>query len=242
MALGVFDSGVGGLTVVAEIKKRFPTKKIIYFGDTARVPYGPRGKDVVTQFAIEDTKFLLSKGVSEIVVACNTVSALALAEVRAVARVPVWGMIEPATEAAKKVTKNGRIGVIGTRGTIASHAYKKFIPDIVEQACPLFVPFVEEGECEGELIERLVKRYLAFVNEQGIDTLILGCTHYPVLEPIIKKFVEAELIHCGREVANKLSLNDEGEDEYYFSDTNNRDIDIAERILGRRVTIQKAWQ
>ncbi len=243
MALGVFDSGVGGLTVVKEIKKRFPNKKIVYLGDTARVPYGPRGKEVVSEFAKQDVEFLLKQNVSQIVIACNTVSALAGEELKKMYQVPIVDVILPAARQAREVTKNNKIAVIGTRGTINSHAYKNALEgcEVFEQACPLFVPFIEEGEWDGELITNLAKRYLGFVNDTNADTLILGCTHYPVIEPILQNIVGAnvKLIHCGRAVIDHLTADlEEGEDEYYFTDTNNRDIEIADRILEKRIKIR----
>ncbi len=244
MALGVFDSGVGGLTVVKEIKKRFPNKKIVYLGDTARVPYGPRGKDVVTEFAKQDVEFLLRQNVSQIVIACNTVSALAGEELKKMYQVPIVDVILPAARLAKEETKNKKVAVIGTRGTINSHAYKNALEDVevFEQACPLFVPFIEEGEWEGELVTSLANRYLGFVRETNADTLILGCTHYPVIESIIQNIVgpDVKLIHCGRAVIDNLKGDyEDGEDVYYFTDTNNRGIEIAERILGKRIQIKQ---
>ncbi len=243
--LGVFDSGLGGLTVVKEIKKQFPDCSIVYLGDTARVPYGPRGKEVIEQFAKECVHFLNQFSPDAIVIACNTVSALAADVVRDVANVPVYEMIAPAVRAAQTATKKNKIGVIGTRGTIASHAYKERLAgyEVFEQACPLFVPFVEEGEITGELIEALATRYLAFVKEQGIDTLILGCTHYPLLIDVIRSIVgkEVTLINCGEALVQDIQIKPgTQEDRFFVTDVTPRYAELAEMILGKKVTIEKA--
>lgn len=243
--LGVFDSGLGGLTVVKDIKARFPGASVVYLGDTARVPYGPRGNEVITQFAREDVKFLSQFPLDALVVACNTVSAVAIDAVRKSVNVPVYEMIGPAARAASAATKNGHIGVIGTRATIASHAYKDRIKNFTvhEQACPLFVPFVEEGEGESEALILLAKAYLQSLKTAQVDTLILGCTHYPLLEKVIAKIMgpEVTLITCGAAVAEELKdVPAGGEDRYFVTDVTPRNEALAQKILGAHICLEKA--
>lgn len=211
-SIGVFDSGLGGLTVVKEIKKRFPKTKIIYLGDTARVPYGNRSAKTVQEFAIQDAKFLEKRGVSQIVIACNTASALAFPQVKAAVSVPVYEIITPTRIAAEKIGKN--IGVIGTKGTINSGAYGH-----TGIACPLLVPFIEEGELDSPALKIILKNYLS--KFKNIDTLILGCTHYPFIANLIQEIVgpKIKLINPGEEIAKILDLPELiGEDEYYVTD------------------------
>lgn len=212
MAIGVFDSGLGGLTVVKEIKKRFPKTKIIYLGDTARIPYGTRSPETIQKFAVEDAKFLQSKNVSQIIIACNTASALAFNEVKAAVSVPVYEVITPAKKAAEKIGKN--IGVIGTKGTINSGAYGH-----IGVACPLLVPFIEEGDLDSPALIIILKKYLSHFEK--IDTLILGCTHYPFIADLIQEIIgpQVKLINPGEELAKELKLEEApGEDEYYVTD------------------------
>jgi len=191
--VGVFDSGVGGLTVVAEIRRRLPGLDVVYFGDTARVPYGNKSPQTVRRYSREIAHFLMGRGVGHLVVACNTSSALALPELEAACPVPVLGMIRPGAEAAVKATRSGRIGLIGTRATVASGAYEQAVraldPDVqvFAAACPLLVPLVEEGWAEDPVADAVVARYLAPLCEAGVDTLILGCTHYPALVPALRR-------------------------------------------------------
>lgn len=191
--IGVFDSGIGGLTVVRELLARLPHEDVVYFGDTARVPYGNKSAETVTRFSRENTHFLLRRGVKMVVVACNTSSATALETIQREFELPVLGVIEPGAEAAVAATRNGIIGVIGTKATVGSHAYERAIarraPEVrvVSRACPLFVPLAEEGWTEGEVPERAARAYLAPLLEAGIDTLILGCTHYPLLGVTLQK-------------------------------------------------------
>ena len=242
--LGVFDSGLGGLTVVSDIKKRFPNASVVYLGDTARVPYGPRGNDVITEFALEDAKFLSQFPLDALVIACNTVSAVAADAVRAAVSVPVYEMILPAARAARAATKNGRVGVIGTRATIGSHAYKKHLEglDVYEQACPLFVPFVEEGELRSEALIMLAKEYLQPLKDAEIDTLILGCTHYPLLSEVIAQVMGdgVTLITCGEAVTAELEGAPEGEaSKYFVTDLTPRNEALAKHMLGNDIHIEK---
>ena len=194
LPVGVFDSGVGGLTVAREIFRNLPNEKIIYFGDTARVPYGNKSKETIIRYSQQIAKFLLSQNVKAIVIACNTASSLALNELKEELDIPVIGVVEPGARAAAAATKNGRIGVIGTEGTINSGLYTEFIkkirPDceIFGQACPLFVSLVEEGMIDDEVTVMMIHRYLdQMIEENDIDTLILGCTHYPLLRTVIAR-------------------------------------------------------
>jgi len=189
--IGIFDSGIGGLTVVDGIMKLLPGENIVYFGDTARVPYGSRSPEVITQFALDGLKFLLSQDVKLIVIACNTVSATCLQKLAASSHVPVIGVIKPGARAAVNATRNHRVGIIGTERTIKSRAYERAISalngqiSVFSRACPLFVPLVEEGWLNNEAAFVTAKIYLEPLKEQGIDTLVLGCTHYPLLKPVI---------------------------------------------------------
>lgn len=242
--IGVFDSGLGGLTVVKEITKILPNENIVYLGDTARVPYGTRSKETIVKFSFEDSLFLLSKNVKCIVIACNTSSALAGAELKNELKIPVFDVITPALKEAKEISKNGNIGVIGTRGTIDSGAYLvSFL-----KACPLFVPFIEEGEIEGEAIKLIAKEYLSDFKNKNIDTLIMGCTHYPIIKDIIKNELNdgINLINPGESVAkvlkkylitNKMQNTETkpGKRNYFVTDYTERFIKVAEMFLGHKI-------
>lgn len=191
--IGVFDSGIGGLTVVAALRRTLPGERILYVGDTARVPYGGKSAETVTRYAREISDLLISDGASMIVVACNTASALAVPELAPACPVPMVGVLEPGAAAAVKATRSGRIGIIGTRATIASDAYGKAIrrisPDlqVIAESCPLLVPLIEEGLLEDPVTDAVLHRYLEPMIREGIDTLVLGCTHYPLLKPAIRR-------------------------------------------------------
>ena len=193
LPIGVFDSGVGGLTVAKEIMSQLPDERIIYFGDTARVPYGNKSQETVIKYSRQIARFLLSEKVKAIVIACNTASAFALETLTAELDVPIIGVVRPGARAAAEVTKNGRIGVIGTEGTVRSGLYGTYIrelrPDVevYGKACPLFVPLVEEGLHDDEVTELMAKRYLAPLLAKSVDTIVLGCTHYPLLRGVVGK-------------------------------------------------------
>ena len=211
--VGVFDSGVGGLTVAREIMRNLPSEKIVYFGDTARVPYGIKSKENVIRDSRQIIHFLLEQQVKAIVIACNTASAFALDEVRDEFEIPILGVIEPGARVAAKETKNKKVGVIGTEGTISSgiHAsyLKKLNPEItvIGKACPLFVPLVEEGWLHDPVTLEVVARYLQEFKEKDVDTLILGCTHYPLIRSTIRDFMgeRVRLVNPAYETALALA-------------------------------------
>jgi len=191
--IGVFDSGIGGLTVVAALREILPSEDIFYLGDTARVPYGGKSRKTVERYSIEIGGLLLAEGAKMIVVACNTASALAVPRLREMFRAPVQGVIQPGAEAAVRGTRGGRIGVIGTRATMASGAYERAIhalaPDakVFSNPCPLLVPLIEEGLYDDPITDAVIERYLRPLLDEGIDTLVLGCTHYPLLRGAIAR-------------------------------------------------------
>ena len=211
-AIAIFDSGLGGLTVFHEVAQHLPHEALIYLGDTARVPYGTKSKEIVTQYAFEISSFLMKKNIKALVVACNTASAYALESLKESLDIPVLGVIEPGVKRALEVTQNHQIGVIGTEGTIRSEAYCQALKaqnascQVLSQACPLFVPFVEEGWLTDPETEGVVKRYLLPLIEAQVDTLILGCTHYPLLKKVIHKVMgpKVTLVDSAEEIAKTL--------------------------------------
>ncbi len=218
--IGVFDSGIGGLTVVRALRELLPNETIYYLGDTARVPYGGKSAATVERYSIEIAGMLLEEHCKTIVVACNTASALALPRLEEMSPVPVTGVIRPGAAAAVAATRQGHIGVIGTRATIRSGAYERAIQaldpalQVTAQACPLFVPLIEEGWLEGTVTDEIVRQYLAPLVEEGIDTLVLGCTHYPLLREAIGRFLGDAVTlvdsaeNCATAVAQLLAAED----------------------------------
>lgn len=210
--VGVFDSGVGGLTVAREIMRQLPNEKIVYFGDTARVPYGSKSKETILRYSRQIIRFLKTKGVKAIVVACNTASALALEEIRDEIDMPIIGVVKPGAKVAVEKTVNKRVGVIATEATISSGLYTDYIKaqdadvTVYSKACPLFVPLVEEGWLKDSVTEEVARRYLEELKEQNIDTLVLGCTHYPLLRNMIGKLMgdEVTLVNPAYETAVSL--------------------------------------
>ncbi|MDZ5470764.1 glutamate racemase (plasmid) [Bacillus sp. 31A1R] len=211
--IGVIDSGVGGLTVAREIMRQLPNEQIIYLGDTSRCPYGPRPSEEVKTFTWQMTRFLLKKNIKMLVIACNTATAVVLEEIQNSLSIPVIGVINPGARSAIKVTKNFHIGVLGTIGTVKSNAYENALKSINSStvvkslACPKFVPLVESGEYEGPVAKKVVAETLSPLKNQGLDTLILGCTHYPLLENIIKNVMgkKVTVISSGEETAREVS-------------------------------------
>jgi len=265
--IGVFDSGIGGMTVVRELLRVVPNERIIYFGDTARVPYGTKSVETVKRYAKEDTELLLGHNVKLIVIACNTVSAIAMEEVEHMADgIPVIGTINPCAREAVRVTK-GKIGIIGTEATVASRAYELAIQEeakrqskLVEtfaKACPLFVPLAEEGWIDHPASKLVAEEYLSVLKEAGVDTLILGCTHYPVLTDVIQEVMGSgvTLVNSGavaaREVPKLISgleaNNNNPEHLVLVSDVPRKFQRIGERFLGRKlpearqVLFKEAW-
>lgn len=255
-AIGVFDSGMGGLTTVRELERRFPYEDIIYFGDTGRVPYGSRSPETILRYARQDVAFLRTFDLKAIVIACGTVSSIALDQLEQECPVPMIGVVEPAARAAAKTTRNGRVGLIGTKGTISSGAYvralKELHPDVevTAQACPLFVPLVENGRFrKGDpLVELVVKEYLEPFQAAGVDTMILGCTHYPLLTEAIGAYMgpEVTLISsgaaCVETVARVLVDNglesdkqEVGVRRYFASDSPESFEELASIFLGEDI-------
>lgn len=193
--IGVFDSGVGGLTVVREIMQNLPNENLVYFGDTARVPYGSKSVDTIIRFSKQIVRFLQTKKVKAIVIACNTVSALALDILREEIDIPIIGVVKPGSKVAAEVTENKKVGIIGTEATVKSGVYTKFIQqyqpeiEVLAKACPLFVPLVEERFVDNRIAREAIDYYLHELKQSGIDTLILGCTHYPLLYNPIKEYM-----------------------------------------------------
>lgn len=251
--IGVFDSGVGGLTVVKELIAQLPGEDLIYFGDTARVPYGIKSQETVIKFSIENILFLLKQDVKLICVACNTVSSFALPVIKNYFKIPIVGVITPAVREAVYATQNKKIGVIGTRGTIRSRAYdneiKHLDPKIKVTAlsCPLFVPFAEEGLIEGNAVLEVARNYLKPLKEAKVDTVILGCTHYPLLKPVIRQVLgkDVKLIDSAKQVAievkrilsaeNILSKSRKGKRRFFVSDNPEWFTGLAKSFLGEPI-------
>ncbi|MBI1871134.1 MAG: glutamate racemase [Chlamydiae bacterium] len=235
-AIGIFDSGIGGLTVFSQVEKLLPSENLIYLGDTARVPYGTKSKETIERFAQEDTQFLLQKNVKFMIAACNTVSALALPFLKKEMNIPIMGVIEPAVQKAIFLSQNSRIGVIGTRATIESKAYDMAFAQldpsvqVFSQACPLLVPLVEEGWLNEPEAFSITQKYFEPLIEKKIDTLILGCTHYPLLSAIIQKAIgeKVTLIDSAKATAevclktlderNLLNKNQQGQHQFFVTD------------------------
>ncbi len=258
--IGIFDSGLGGLTVVKEILNKLPQYKIIYFGDTARTPYGTKSAEIVTRYAIENTKFLLEKGAKIIVVACHSVSSTAIPVLKEFfSDIPFFEVVTPSMKKALKLTKNKKIGVIGTRTTIESKIYDRLFASVdpkiklYSQPAPLLVPLIEEGWLKKPETRRIVKKYLIPLKMRGIDTLILGCTHYPLIKKIIQEKAgkRIKLVDPSEEIAleikNFIEINSElakdlapdGEPEIFVSDITPNFEKIAQLFLGRKITLKK---
>ncbi len=240
--IGIFDSGVGGLTVLKAIRKEFKNADIIYLGDTARVPYGNRSKETVIKYSLECSEFLLKKGVDFIVVACNTASSCAIEFIEEKTGLPTIGVVVPGVEEALKVSRTKNIGVIGTRSTIQSGSYQRLLEErgakVKAKACPLFVPLVEEGLLDGEIVERVIDMYLRDFKNGKIDTLILGCTHYPLLKKKIKEYLRnVNIVDSSEAIARLLKekIKDEGlgRTELFFTDRSPNLDFLIKTILGK---------
>lgn len=251
LPIGVFDSGIGGLTVVREIIDQIPEEKIVYFGDTARVPYGGKSRETIVRYTRQIIKFLRTKEVKAIVVACNTASAYALETVKKELDIPVIGVVKPGARVAANVTRNGKIGIIGTEATIHSRMYSEFIHTcnselkVTGKACPLFVPLVEEGLLEDSITDEMAGRYLKELKDSDIDTLIMGCTHYPLIAHTIGRIMgeQVTLVNPAYETAREfkellekkgLSSEEKTEQvnhEFYVSDSVEKFRKFADSIL-----------
>jgi glutamate racemase len=252
-AIGIFDSGVGGLTVLHALLEVLPREHLVYLGDTGRHPYGTKSAETVTRYSVENVDFLAARGIKLLVVACNTASSVALDELAARFPFPIVGVIEPGARAAVARTQNGRVGVIGTEGTIASGAYPRALRalrpalEIYTRACPLLVPLAEEGWLEGPIPRGVVETYLATLRRSGIDTLVLGCTHYPLLKPVITEVVgeRVTVVDSAAETARAVAalleeqglgrLRGEGSTSFFVTDVPDRFVRIGQRFLGARV-------
>lgn len=248
--IGIFDSGVGGLTVFREIRKMFPAEDLVYFGDTARVPYGSKSQNTVIEYSIQNARFLLQQGAKIIVIACNTSSAAALDILAKLLPVPVIGVIHAGAISAVSATVSGKIGVIGTDGTIQSQAYPNAISQIssrtqtFSKACPLFVSLAEEGWENHQVSQIVAQEYLSEIITQKIDTLVLGCTHYPILKDTIQKVVgdQIKLVDSAKAISNQLiSIIPDpvksgiGTDKFYVSDNEDKFSKIASKILNKKI-------
>lgn len=252
-AIGVFDSGIGGLTVLHAIIEALPKENTVYLGDTARAPYGTKSVETVLRYSFENGQFLVDKGVKIIVVACNTSTAIALNHLQEKLSVPIIGVIEPGVRRAVECTRNKKVGVIGTEATIQSGAYTRALKavdpkiEVYSRACPLFVPLVEEGWTENAVVDMTVKAYLGGFQRSGIDTLILGCTHYPLLKKAIRKFMGrgVRLVDSAEETAREVRLalkqvalvrnSGKGGHSFFVTDAPDRFVKVGRRFLGEKV-------
>jgi glutamate racemase len=252
-AIGVFDSGIGGLTVLRELVEALPSEDFIYLGDTARLPYGTKSNEVIIRYSRENTEFLLAKGIKLLVVACNTSSAIALHEISRDTIVPVIGVIEPGARAAANASRSGKIGVIGTEATIGSGAYTRALQhlrpgvEVYTRACPMLVPLVEEGWVDNDIAERTVAYYLEGLKASGIDTLLLGCTHYPLLRELFRRILGPGVRIVDSASATALAVRQRltelrlarlrggGVQSFFVTETPERFVRVGRRFLGPQV-------
>jgi glutamate racemase len=253
-SIGIFDSGVGGLTVLKEVVKALPQEDIIYFGDTARFPYGTKSPETVVRYSHEIATFLIKRDIKLLVVACNTASAVSLESLQSHLSIPIVGVIEPGARRAVYTTKSRKVGVIGTEGTIRSSAYAKAIKrlnpevEVITRACPLFVPLAEEGWTDNEVAKLIARTYLAGLKEEGIDTLVLGCTHYPILKGTIAEVMGTgvhlvdsaeETARCVAEILRDKRLlrpsTESGNHHYFVTDVPAGFVRVGNRLLGGRL-------
>ncbi len=259
ITIGVFDSGVGGFTVVRELKKLLPNQPLIYFGDTARTPYGTKSHETLIQYAREDTRFLLGHGAGLVVIACHSAASAATSILRQEFSVPIFEVVSPSVDQAIAITRQGVIGLIGTRATVTSGVYEEVIRSrlpaakVYSQACPLLVPLVEEGWLKARETRMIVKKYLRPLRDRQIDTLILGCTHYPILKRIIQEKAgkRVKIVDASAEVARAVYsyIEAEGqlseksirhEDRFFVSDLTPASQEVARLFLGNRVRLEMA--
>ena len=250
--IGIFDSGVGGLTVFRAIERRLPNESLIYLGDTARIPYGTRSAETVQRYALEDAAFIESQNVKAIVIACNTASALAADRLRQECKVPVMGVIRAGARRAVERSRNGVIGVLGTEATVASGAYERALRalrdglEVISRACPLFVPLAEEGWVDHPVTRQVAEEYLATLRASHVDTLLLGCTHYPILRPVIERTIGDGVVYIdsGEAVAEEVAklISERGlertsseprTERFFVTDSARRFRRVAELFLGR---------
>ncbi|HEY2664842.1 MAG TPA: glutamate racemase [Candidatus Binataceae bacterium] len=252
-AIGVFDSGIGGLTVLKKLIDLLPHEDFIYLGDTARTPYGAKSREIILRYSLENTRFLLAKGIKLLVIACNTSSAIALEQIIAETTVPVIGVIEPGAIAAVNASRSGKIGVIGTEATIASGAYTRAIhelrseAELYTRACPMLVPLVEEGWTDNEIARQTVELYLESLRASGIDTLLLGCTHYPLLRNLFAKTLGRGVQIVDSATATAVAVRDRlralrllskprtGCQSYFVTEMPERFIRVGRRFIGAGV-------
>jgi glutamate racemase len=252
-AIGIFDSGIGGLTVLHAVLTALPDEHLIYLGDTGRTPYGSKSAETITRYAVESADFLVERRLKMLVIACNSATSTALETLRGHVDVPVIGVVEPGVEAAVRATRSGRVGVIGTEATIGSGAYTRALRardaklEVFTRACPLFVPLAEEGWTEGAVARGAVETYLASLARSGIDTLILGCTHYPLFRPLIAEVMgpSVTLVDSAEETARAVTARlagdgmarpaGPGSTSFFVTDAPERFVRIGQRFLGSRV-------
>ena len=252
--IGIFDSGVGGLTVVKQMFKKLPNEEIVYLGDTARVPYGTKSPETIKRFAVENADFLMNFKVKLIVVACNTASSASLDVLREKFNIPIVGVIKPGAEKAVQITRNNKIGIIGTYTTVKSKAYEREIrhfskdTEVASKACPLFVPLVEEGWLKEDITVSIVKQYLKPLIVKKIDTLILGCTHYPLLKPVISKVAgkDVKIVDSASSVADEVHYilmsfgalresNRRPRHRFFATDAVEHFVRVGEKFLGSKI-------
>ena len=257
--IGIFDSGVGGMTVAQAVEQALPDHRLIYFGDLARTPYGSKSPETITNYARQNTQFLIEQGAKLIIIACNTAASIASDTLRREFDLPIFEVITPAVDKAVATTRSGRIGIIGTRATINSNIYEEMIctlapgSRVFSQPCPLLVPLVEEGWLNKRETKMILRRYLSPLKLQQVDTLVLGCTHYPLLKELIQPRIgkRTRVIDSSHEVAAGLKaflaenpdlagqLSHDGENRYYVSDRTEAALATAARIFGRKIDLIK---
>ncbi len=249
--IGIFDSGVGGLTVLKAIRKELPNENFIYLGDTARVPYGTKSERTVIKYSLENARFLMGFNVKMVVVACNTSSSYALEILEEELSVPVIGVVKPGAQAAVKASASAKIGVIGTEATVKSASYRREIlsiapfAEVFQKACPLFVPLIEEGWIDDEITLKVAQRYLSYFKDKDIDTLVLGCTHYPLIKELIAKVLPGvKIVDSAQETARAVRSavkpnGGRGSLRIFVSDKTDRFEKIAKMIMGKQIQIEE---